>query len=136
VKSNCDPFSNSNQVSSLSKHKKFIKTKKVVMAFGGNEIKTRKIARLLSKSTEKCESASIRLHHDSRISFASVTEVERRCAAQVAGVAAVNVNVLPLVVALVPDAGLLGLVSVSMALSVMGGRRKVSELEKNQSRKL
>lgn len=103
--------------------KNIIKKQKIVMVFGGDEIKTRKFARLLSKSTEKCESASIRLHHSSQISFASVTEVERRCVAQVASVAAMNVNVLPLVVALVPDAGLLGLMSVSVTLSVINERK-------------
>lgn len=72
----------------------------------------------LSKSTQKSSgSLSIRLHHYSQISFASVTKVKRRCSAQVTGVATVNVNILPLVVTLVPDAGLFWLVSVSVTLS-------------------
>lgn len=54
-----------------------------------------------------------------------MTEIERRSTTQVAGVAAMNVNVLPLVVALVPDACLLRLVSVSVALS--GGEKREKE---------
>lgn len=46
-----------------------------------------------------------------------MTEVEGRRTAQVAGVAAMNVNVLPLVVALMPNARLLRLMGVSVALS-------------------
>lgn len=59
----------------------------------------------------------IQLHHAARVSFAAVTEVEGRRTAQVAGVAAMNVNVLPLVVALMPNARLLRLMGVSVALS-------------------
>lgn len=59
----------------------------------------------------------LQLQHRARISFTSVAEVKGRRAAQVASVAAMNVNVLPLVVALVPNAGLFRLVSVSVTLS-------------------
>ena len=80
--------------------------------------KVEKLRDSLSKSTQKSSgSLSIRLHHGSQISFASVTKVKRCCGAQVSGVATVNVNILPLVVTLVPDAGLFWLVSVSVALS-------------------
>lgn len=58
-----------------------------------------------------------RLHHHPRVSFASVTEIERRGSAQIAGITAMDVHVLPLVVALMPNARLFWLVSVSMTLS-------------------
>lgn len=46
-----------------------------------------------------------------------MAKIEWSCTAQVASVAAMNVNVLPLVVALVPNARFFWLVSVSVTLS-------------------
>lgn len=47
------------------------------------------------------------LHHHARISFTAVTKVERRCSTQVTGVTTMDVNVLPLSVALMPNSSLL-----------------------------
>lgn len=53
-----------------------------------------------------------------------MAEVKRRSAAEIAGVAAMYVHVLPLVVALMPDSRLFWLMSVSVALSERMKRRK------------
>lgn len=58
-----------------------------------------------------------------------MAKIERCCTAQVASVAAMNVNVLPLVVALVPNARLFRLVSVSVTLSMKLKARKDEMLE-------
>lgn len=81
------------------------------MVWQGDEEKNR-----WSRGSARDSPLWIQLHQATRVSFAAVAEVEGRRTTQVSGVAAMNVNVLPLAVALVPYARLLRLVSVSVAL--------------------